>query len=45
MVQSLLVERVDERAHHVFLPDEFGEGARTPLAGENLGHGERAETG
>jgi len=36
MMQPLLLERVDERAHDVLLPDERRERAGTPLAGEHL---------
>ena len=39
MVQTLGVERVDQRALHVFLADEFGETLGAPLAGEDeVGH-------
>ena len=34
MVHAALRQRVAERHAHVFLPDEFGEGTRPPLARE-----------
>ena len=36
MVQPLLAQRVAQRLHHVLLPDQAGEIARPPLAGEDL---------
>lgn len=40
VVHAAAVERVAERADHVFLADQFGETAGAPLAGEDeIGHG------
>ncbi len=36
MVQPLLLQRMGERAHHVFLPHQGGEITRAPLAREDL---------
>ena len=41
-MQPLLGQRVFERAHHVLLPHHLGKRAGTPLAGEDLGHGDSA---
>jgi hypothetical protein len=39
VVHAAGIERIGERTHHVFLPDQLGEFARTPLASEYLiGH-------
>src|SRR6267143_955334 len=36
VMQALLIQRIAQRLHDVFLPDQRLECARTPLAGENL---------
>src|SRR4029434_7155399 len=38
VVQTLLVEGVRERPHHVLLAGQLGKAPGPPLAGENLGH-------
>src|SRR5690606_20005640 len=39
MVDAAGIERIAQRAHHVLLPDPFGEAPGAPLAGEDeIGH-------